>query len=128
MGDGEGVRMHLTELARLAREATPGPWDNRCKEFCNMARPRWIWTEYGWIAETFGNSGPADAAYIAALSPDRVLPLLEVVEEMRKALIEAEELIASEYCSHRTPCGGENCYAQNQLKALARLQAFEEGK
>jgi hypothetical protein len=61
----------MTELERLKQlcdNATPGPWDNRCTNgIDNMAKPRHIWTEYGFICELKSplNSSVSDAEFIA---------------------------------------------------------------
>lgn len=90
----------LPELERLAREATPGPWQSR-----KAAHP--VDGEYDYaigahldgrmqvIAECFGrtdwHSQPpagANAAYIAAMSPDQCLALIERVKKAEEAMRE----------------------------------------
>ena len=63
-------RQRLTELARAA---TPGPW-----------------TVNGYLIDTIRASAwtTADAAYIAAASPDVILDLLQRVADLEAALLE----------------------------------------
>lgn len=72
----------------LCEAATPGPWDNRCKEFSNTERARHIWTEYGWIC-TFNSpleSSEADAALTAQSRTS--LPLaLKLLKKWKEALV-----------------------------------------
>jgi len=75
--------MTLTDLERLARAATPGEWAN------DEQWPRWVLANDEPLASTVHSSRPeADAAYIAALSPERVLQLLDERDQMI-AVIEA---------------------------------------
>ena len=73
----------LTDLERLARAATPGPWELD-DEFCVYGKheyaPRGI--AYVGICRPVdgGRTDGADAAYIAALSPERVLAIIAVIE------------------------------------------------
>ena len=47
------------ELIELRAKATPGEWENRCKEFSNTEKPRHIWdSTWGFIATC--NSGSQD--------------------------------------------------------------------
>ena len=68
--------MTLAELESLARAATPGPWGRWNRDATRVRR-------------YFGTSGYDDicqastgenAAYIAALSPERVLAMIAVIE------------------------------------------------
>jgi hypothetical protein len=89
----------MTDLRALALAATPGPWfeadwnddDGQVKTTIErrtpeVLRPGWasIWPDamvHHRVAETEAGENPlADAAYIAACSPDRILALLDVVE------------------------------------------------
>ena len=88
----------LDEIERLARAATPGPWEYR-----SAKRPVDGQTDYGigaqidgrryCIAEVFGRVSEfitpnafATAAFIAALNPAAVLELVERVREAERAL------------------------------------------
>jgi len=67
--------MTLTDLERLALAATPGEWAN------DEQWPRWVLANDEPLASTVHSSRPkADAAYIAALSPERVLAMIAVIE------------------------------------------------
>jgi len=74
------MTVDLAALAKLASEATPGPWE------ADMARnghwdvviPGDKDTDEMWMATLRGPQREADAAYIAAASPDVVLALVRV--------------------------------------------------
>ena len=88
------------ELRRLAREATPGPWDYTVKverhegfkdfpDGCGICRPTGIWSAQA-IADTgfrasrrISGDDPKDAAYIAAANPATVLALLDELDRLR---------------------------------------------
>jgi hypothetical protein len=78
----------LCEKLIVARnKATPGEWDNRCKEFSNSEIARHIWTNYGWIA-TFNsplNSTIADAEF-TGLSANNIIKLAKASLIMAEAL------------------------------------------
>jgi len=67
------MTVDLAALAKLASEATPGPW-------------RWAADDYmgAWVVmrerPSFEADSPADAAYIAAASPDVVAALCRVAQ------------------------------------------------
>ena len=77
----------LTELRALALAATPGPWVQQPDGWTVRRVVAQDASQRGWrVAYTYA-SGPdrveqevADAAYIAALSPERVLAMLDVIE------------------------------------------------
>jgi len=85
--------MTPTDLIKRARElaekATPGPWDNRCREFSNSERPRHVWAEYGWIASIYSplDSSVPDAEFIA--ESRTLVPAL--ADALEKALEEKEQ-------------------------------------
>lgn len=84
-------------LRELAVKATPGPWDNRCREFSNTARPRHIWSEYGWLTCDHGlispmNSSVPDAEFMA-VARTAVPQLLDLVEELERKPIEVKEAV-----------------------------------
>ena len=74
------MTVDLEALSKLASEATPGPWE------ADMARnghwdvviPGDKNTDEMWMATLRGPQREADAAYIAAASPDVVLALVRV--------------------------------------------------
>ena len=75
------MRTRLSEIKNRLEAATPGPWDNRClNTLDNMAKPRHIWTEYGFICELKSplDSSVADAEFIAN-APQDIADLLAVV-------------------------------------------------
>jgi hypothetical protein len=70
----------LDELERLARAATPGPWSAESQFRVKHRRGYRAWDD---VAQTMTSD---DSAYIAALSPEVVLALIDVVraaDEMR---------------------------------------------
>jgi hypothetical protein len=91
-----------TELRVLAEAATPGPWKADVFNVCDRVSPPPtgpIWGSHVWIGpyshyipsehEQIGErlSAPTpDAAYIAAVSPDVILALLDRCEKAEAAL------------------------------------------
>lgn len=67
--------VNLEALAKLAQEATPGPWDSACppREWSIWSIPR---SDEDPGARIIPGLVEADAAYIAAASPDVVLALI----------------------------------------------------
>jgi len=76
----------INELREVAKAATPGPWDARCREFSNTELPRNIWTEYGYIAKTENCDQVQNATHIATFNPTQVLELLDHIEVYQKVL------------------------------------------
>ena len=86
------MRTRLSEIKNRLEAATPGPWDNRClNTLDNMAKPRHIWTEYGFICELRSplDSSVADAEFIAN-APQDISDLLAVVEVYKDCLTKIE--------------------------------------
>lgn len=79
--------MNVVELRDLAEHATPGPWrlleDDGELGVASKTGPGWV----EWIVREPGQE--RDAAYLAAVSPDTVLRLLDVFDR-------ATELIAGD--------------------------------
>lgn len=90
----------LDAIEERARAATPGPYEARCKEFCNLAKPRHIWSEYGWIGEYSGISAVENAEFAAHSISDISL----LCERLRYA-VEALALFASG--RYIEPCEGD---------------------
>ena len=87
------MRTRLSEIKNRLEAATPGPWDNRClNTLDNMAKPRHIWTEYGFICELKSplDSSVADAEFIAN-APQDISDLLAVVEVYEAGLEQYEQ-------------------------------------
>ena len=94
--------MTLTELRKLALAATPGPYTAELVQADTPAEPD-IWRVYGaddsyeaticecWTGEQ--NNG-AQARYIAALSPERILSMLAVIEAAKAYFGQSDELEA----------------------------------
>lgn len=83
-----------TDLKKLAEEATPGPWENRdgfvrAPDQGSELRGDGftLSTSCAWVAEcTRGEAfynGEANAEYIAAANPKKILELLQEVETLR---------------------------------------------
>ncbi len=72
----------LDEILERCEKATPGPWDNRCREFCNMEKPTSVWSEYGWVARAahMPHNGNVDNAKFIAASREDVPWLIEKLE------------------------------------------------
>lgn len=93
----------LDKIESLARAATPGPWEP------HEAHDIWMVRRRGgpcYVAQTGsdGDLSPCDARYIAALSPDVVLGLLEEVRRLRAceaSLIDARQCWADDYAALR---------------------------
>jgi hypothetical protein len=72
----------FARLRELLEKATPGDWDNRCREFSNTERARHIWSNYGWIAtfESPLDSAQADAELICELrnNAEKLLEALDL--------------------------------------------------
>ena len=84
----------LTDLERLARAATPGPWVQQPDGWTVRRVVAQDASQRGWrVAYTYA-SGPdrveqevADAAYIADCFPERVLAMIAVIEAAKFARI-----------------------------------------
>jgi len=78
--------MTINELRALALAATPGEWAN------DEQWPRWVLANDEPLASTVHSSRPeADAAYIAALSPERVLAMIAVIEAAKAMHVEYDQ-------------------------------------
>ena len=97
--------MTLSDLERLARAATPGPWRN-AKEW---AESRSAFEHvYAGMPDGPGQTVaqwvlPPDAAHIAACSPERILALLAHVRELEDGLRETLAMAASPYIQTPPP-------------------------
>jgi hypothetical protein len=75
----------LTDLAEKAKRATPGPWRYDGERHAIYDLPQVSAGEEGaslWVCVT--PFPEANAAYIAALSPDRFLALVERMRELEE--------------------------------------------
>ena len=82
------------ELERLARAATPGPWEQTGSSVCN-----WHDGTYELEVQVFRQEDGlaqvrADAAFIAAANPATILALLSANREMRTATPDLTAVIA----------------------------------
>ena len=80
-----GPSLDLDALREKAEKATPGPWRVAPGTLTRVDGRR------AFVASTFFSVGALDqlyanAAYVAAVSPDVILAVLALVEEQRKAL------------------------------------------
>lgn len=106
----------LSRLCELAEKATSGPWTS---EFGGLYDGPWVGaigstpTSRVFVAETANHpDGLDDAGYIAAVSPDVLLPLLDRLERAETALR------AARYCIQ---IGGDST-----VKRLAREAMGED--
>lgn len=114
--------MKLDDLDKLAAAATPGPW-----VIIHAGNREGVWHEsvHGG-AQGVCDTGPdmtprgfppipsADAAYIAACSPERIRAMVKVIRVAKKARVE---------CCHTHHRGEETWCASNDLDAaLAELE------
>ena len=99
----------LTDLERLARAATPGTWAHHSSEsvrICDDAHDSVAGCRTIVEAEVIGyerKQSVANAAYIAALSPERVLAMIACIEMLTED--------ADEPCAY-----GDNCQSFVKLK------------
>jgi len=98
----------LTELERLARAATPGPWVSKWYEGDDFPMIKLSNDTINDITRR------EDADYIAALSPERVLQLLDVIE--------AAKAIDHEMFNGMTPSVGSANKLKSALAALDKEQ------
>jgi hypothetical protein len=108
----------LDDAVEKAKRATPGPWRYDGERSAIYDLPQVSAGEEGaslWVCVT--PFPEANAAYIAACSPERILAL---VERMR-ALEEVAEA-ARAYLTH------DVCTEKSLREALARLDALSEGE
>lgn len=106
-GREEAVKLDpetLDRLEALAREATPGPWllgqDEYNPELVTAGRDEsgaWIYVAGDWEER--------DSAFIAAVSPDVVLALIEVVREHDALCAERDELLLILAAERGDPAG-----------------------
>lgn len=108
----------LSRLRDLAREATPGPWRE--------------WKDQILIGEEWVHDLPTycDARYLAALSPDVLLALLDRLERAERerdgarATIQRALLVADECERHGSALGGSMERAVGQACAMAIRRAL----
>ena len=97
----------LKEIEARANAATPGPWDNRCKEFSNSERARHIWSEYGWLCtlESPLDSKEVDAAFIAHARTDvpKLLAMLRLAIAQRNVALQGCNITEEDF--HRLVAG-----------------------
>jgi hypothetical protein len=106
----------IEELERLARAATPSDgWFVLKLSNGSDVRARHVTGASTWIAECRTD---AEAQYIAACSPDRVLRLLEVVKQAKLSIAYHEGLAAI--------CRTE--LSRHDAALRAALAGLEEGK
>lgn len=86
----------MNDLRKLAEAATPGPWE---------AQFMWVQAvDLTPIAEI--EDSLADTAYIAAMSPDRTIVLLDHIEALQAALVRLQDAIQATDWDHGAT-GGE---------------------
>ena len=114
------MKNRLSEIKNRLEAATPGPWDNRClNTLDNMAKPRHIWTEYGFICELKSplDSSVADAEFIAN-APQDIADLLAVVEVYEAGLKDVHDGIHGEHCEDDTHCN----WCESLIMTLTKAQ------
>ena len=131
------IELNLDELERLAKAATPGPWEMRATEWSRYAvqksQPDW-----GAVADT-SISHESDMAFISAANPAVVLELvrrLREAEEIEGVLIDALEQCRGRfayYVQHHLDKGNLDKAAQNERfvaladAAIASAEAPKNG-
>jgi len=104
-----GVTMTLTDLRALALAATPGPWywDADVCAYDHEQEAPWLvnWRGKKVLYGQIDCDNSASADLIEALSPERILALLDVIEAakaMRGGIAECSEKIAGTcQCCHQ---------------------------
>lgn len=122
--------MDLTSLKRLAEAATPGPWEAAHAGQGSFGG-KFVITEHfvrrpgddiAIVADVIepGSGAPSaeNASYIAALSPDKLLKLIAVVEAARASTDVFEEATGYVGCSAFSPSMESECKT-----ALAALRS-----
>jgi hypothetical protein len=78
--------VNLSELEKLAKAATPGPWSNREAEGLDEC----IWSDKGqaWIMynDEFQSMPQNDSDFIAAANPETILAMIELLRDMAEEL------------------------------------------
>lgn len=76
------LKAKLAELRELEAKATPRPWDYRCNDFIdNHAKPRHLWSEYGFIGHFYSPCGTAHVDAEFTVKSRNALPnLLSALE------------------------------------------------
>lgn len=82
----------LAEVEGRLKQATPGPFETRCREFSNRA-PTEIWTNLGWLDQLPREHREPTYEMFAA-TPDYLAKLLEIVRVQAEALEKAEGWLA----------------------------------
>lgn len=77
----------ISEIREAAAKAYPTPWDNRVEtgSLDNHARPRFIWSEYGFMGE-FSYDYATENAIFTVLAVNSIEKLAQACEVMREAL------------------------------------------
>jgi len=121
----------MDDLRKLAEAATPGPWkfdDDAmgCRAIKGGKSGSHKQAQYTEIAYTVGLSNDerdrANAAYIAACSPDRILNLLDVVEASKHLRYCTEVLLQG------TPHAGHTEATAKAVEALRTALAALEAE
>lgn len=97
--------MTLPELIALARKATPGPYrvdldrNDQCNIYAGLGTDNWVALLPHQCVRSIKKQAAANAAYLAALSPEVVIALAEVAEAAKemKETIAANRLMLGHY-------------------------------
>ena len=123
------------ELRELAEKATPGPWYSQYGEENTPAEepPQWNGEMYitgipgtaqydqsSYVATVgYNGSGEADAAYIAAANPSRIIELLDRVEKLENMVDKA--------CSFLTKCHDcDECHRKYDCAEIGCMEAHRK--
>lgn len=87
--------INIAELQRLARLATPGPWEANKEGFIWCVDPDLSQQVAAFVDDN-------DAPYIAACSPERILALTEAVENAELLVAQVRKSVA-EWHADSTP-------------------------
>jgi Ead/Ea22-like protein len=141
MSDAPMTPAHLSELKRVAEEATPGPWFRTMTPFGyaveNVTKAACMFDDNG-APRAFTNLSETDATFIATFNPATVLQLLARLDEVERvaeaALVERLKRLADRAwenadkaptATQRTAHADMAAFYDEAATALARLDEVE---
>ena len=107
----KGIKEMVNALEKLAREATPGPW---------QAGPRFFGTCKGGESEILGSGEANDIAFVSAANPETILKLIAVVKAAQGLIPDCQSFHHSKKNQHTYL---DRCPLVDEFnKALAALE------